>query len=83
MKKLLFILSAVVLMMAAGCKTNRDQDVSFVGGTSRWICSNGIINVVVQPARGVYEIIRTADQKKIISGAYLAFSFHIGCSKLR
>jgi hypothetical protein len=71
MKKLFLILISAILIAASGCKTNPDQKVTFVGGTSRWIFSNGIINVVVQPARGVYEIIRTADQKKVITGAYL------------
>jgi len=71
MKKLLLILSVVILMLASGCKTNPEQKISFVGGTSRWIFSNGIVTVVVKSSQGVYDIIRTADQKKIISGAYL------------
>src|SRR3989339_874137 len=71
MKKVFFILAPTILILASGCKTNQDQKVTLVGGTSRWIFSNGIVNVVVKPAQGVYEIIRTADQKKIITGAYL------------
>lgn len=71
MKKVISIFSLAVLVLMSGCKTNPDQKVSFVGGTSLWIFSNGSVNVVVQPARGVYEIIRTSDQKKIITGAYL------------
>lgn len=71
MKKLFLLLPAAILILAGGCKTNPGTKVSFVGGTSRWIFSNGIVNVVVKPAQGVYEIIRTADQKKIITGAYL------------
>jgi hypothetical protein len=66
----LFIL--VVLMgLLAACKPGTQTKVTFVGGTSRWIFSNGIVNVVVKPAQGVYEIIRTADQERIITGAYL------------
>jgi hypothetical protein len=71
MKKSLYILTASFLMLLSGCKSKQDQGVTFVGGTTRWIFSNGIVNVVVQPARGVYDIIRTADQKKIVTGAYL------------
>jgi len=71
MKKICSILSLVVLISISGCKTGSESKVTFVGGTSRWIFSNGIVNVVVQPARGVYDIIRTADQQKIVTGAYL------------
>jgi len=71
MKKLIVLFSLVVMIVLSGCKTNPGSKVSFVGGTSRWIFSNGIVNVVVKPAQGIYEIIRTADQKKIITGACL------------
>lgn len=71
MKKLIFLFSVVFLELCSGCKTIPEQKISFVGGTSRWIFSNGIVSVVVQSSRGVYEIFRTADQKKIITGAYL------------
>ncbi len=71
MKKIFCVFSLTALVLITGCKSEPDPKVSFTGGTTRWIFSNGIINVVVQPARGTYEIVRTRDQKKIVTGAYL------------
>ena len=67
-------------MFLSGCRTATDQSITFVGGTSRWIFSNGIVSVVVKPAQGIYEIWRTGSrrdaymrlpQKMVVSEAYL------------
>jgi hypothetical protein len=70
MKRSGTILIAVILLFA-GCNTSPEQKISFAGGTSRWIFSNGIVTVVVKSSQGVYEIFRNADQKRVVSGAYL------------
>jgi hypothetical protein len=71
MKRVVSIFLLASLVFASGCKTGQDEDVTFVGGTSRWIFSNGIVTVVVKSSQGIYEILRTADQKRIVSGAYM------------
>ncbi|MFA6481353.1 MAG: hypothetical protein WCW62_02160 [Bacteroidales bacterium] len=71
MKRSFLIIPIFALVLTTGCNKGSQSEVTFVGGTSRWIFSNGIVNVVVKPAQGVYEILRTRDQKKIITGAYL------------
>ncbi|MFA5815199.1 MAG: hypothetical protein WC865_06230 [Bacteroidales bacterium] len=71
MKKCISLVIIPIAFLLTGCQSHTGTKISFIGGTSRWIFSNGIVNVVVKPAQGVYEIIRTGDQKKIIAGAYL------------
>ncbi len=71
MKKILILLVSGSLMLMCGCKSNADQEITFVGGTSRWIFSNGVVSVVVKPAQGIYEIWRIGGQKMVVSEAYL------------
>ena len=59
------------MILAAGCRSGHDSGVTFFGGQSRWIFSNGILTVVVKSTQGTYEIFRNSDQKRIITGAYL------------
>ena len=71
MKKALLVFSLIALVLLAGCSKSKETGVTFVGGTSRWIFSNGIVTVLVKSSQGVYEVFRNADQKRIVSGAYL------------
>jgi hypothetical protein len=66
-----FIILLVVLGIVAGCKKSPESEVTFMGSTSRWIFSNGVVTVVVKSSRGIYEIFRNSDQKRIITGAYM------------
>jgi hypothetical protein len=71
MKNFICLLALAATLFSAGCHRSDVQKVTFVGGTSRWIFSNGILTVVVKSSQGTYEIFRNADQKRIITGAYL------------
>ncbi len=71
MKKLFIILQVAILILVSGCSKSSEPGVTFVGGTSRWIFSNGIVTVLVKSSQGKYEIFRNADQKRIITGAYM------------
>jgi hypothetical protein len=70
MKNFICLLALAATLFSAGCHRSDVQKVTFVGGTSRWIFSNGILTVVVKSSQGTYEIFRNADQKRIITGAY-------------
>jgi hypothetical protein len=71
MKKLPGIVAAFLILAMAGCAGPSDSEVSFVGSTSRWILTNGLVSVIVKAPQGIYEIVRATDQKKIVTGAYL------------
>jgi hypothetical protein len=71
MKKIGFNLLILSFLTLAGCGGGNQGEITFVGGTSRWIFTNGVVSVVVKPAQGIYDIVRTRDQQKIITGAYL------------